>query len=79
MFYSHKRPMGEGKPPGVSQLPDEIEPKFQQLSPFSTTAIPMALRVLPDLTGNGKSKMVAYKLVASIKRLADEIEGQFQR
>ena len=33
----------------------------------------------PDFTGNIKSKMAAYKLVVSIKWLADEIEGHFQR
>ena len=82
MFYSHKRPMRGKLPPGISQLPDEIEPTFQRLPPpqFSTTAIPMALTgILPDLKWNGKSKMAAYKLVASIYRLAGEIEGQFQR
>ena len=78
MFYSHKRPMWGKLPPGISQLPDEIEPKVQRLPPFSTTAIPMALTgILPDLTGNGKSKMVVYKLVVSIKWLADGIERQF--
>ena len=35
--------------------------------------------ILQDFTGNGKSKMAAYKLVVSIKWPADEIEGQFQR
>jgi len=34
---------------------------------------------LPDVTGSGKSKMAAYKLVLSIYRLVDEIEGPFQR
>ena len=73
MFYSQKDLWGGGKlPPGKSQLPEKIEPKFQRLTPFSRTAIPMALTgLLPYLTGNGK-------LVAAIKWLAEEIEGQFQ-
>ena len=73
MFYSHKRPMWGKLPAGISQLPDEIEPTFQWLPPppFSTTAIPMALTgILPDLTGNGKSKKAACKLVVSIMWLA---------
>jgi len=35
--------------------------------------------IMLDVTGNGKSKMAAYKLVVSIYMLADEIEGQCQR
>jgi len=35
--------------------------------------------ILPDVTGSEKSKMAAEKLVVSIFRLVDEIEGQFQR
>ena len=47
--------------------------------PFLTTAIPMALTgILTDFHTNGKYKLLAYKLVVSIKLLADDI-GQFQR
>jgi len=80
MFYSHTWPMGGNLPPGISQPPDEIEAKFQLLSPFLTTAIQMELMgILPDVTGSGKSKMAVYKLVPSIYRLVDEIERRFQR
>jgi len=48
--------MGGNLPPGISQLPDEIEAKFQRLPPFSTTAIPTELMgILPDVTGSGRS------------------------
>jgi len=61
--------------PGISQLLDEIEAKFQRLPLFSTTAIPMELTgILSHVTGSGKSKMAAYKLVVSIYRLVDEIK-----
>jgi len=79
MFYSHKGPMGGNLPPGISQLPDEIEAKFKRLPPFSTTAIQTELmEILPDVTGSGKSTMAVYKLVLSIYWLVDEIEIRFQ-
>jgi len=67
MFYSRKGPMGVIYP-GLTQLPDEIEAKFQRLptSPFSTTAIPTELMgILPDVTGIRKSKMMVNKLSES--------------
>jgi len=80
MFYSHKGPMGGKLPPGISQLPDEIESKFQWLSPIfedghsnRTNGIP------PDVTGSGNSKMAVYELVLSIYCLVDEIERRLQR
>ena len=33
LFYSHKRAMGVIYPPGISQLPEEIEAQFQRLPP----------------------------------------------
>jgi hypothetical protein len=74
--------MGVKLPPGISQLPDKIEATFQRLPPpsISTTVIPMELtRILPDVTGSGKSKMAVYKLVLSKYRLVDEIERPFKR
>jgi len=53
-----------------------MEAKFQRL-PLWTKTIPVKLmELLPDVTGNGNSKIAAQKLAY---RLADEIEGQFQQ
>ena len=85
MFYSHKRPLGGGgkiTPPGISQLPYEIEPTFHRLPPIfdnghSTVTNGNTAR-LNRKYRKWKIKIYIYKLVVSIYRLADEIEGQFQ-
>ena len=71
--------MGGNSLPGISQLPDEWKPNSNGYPPLSTTTIPVELTgILPDITGSGKSEMVAYKLVVSIYRLVDKVKGLTQ-
>jgi len=71
---------GKITPPGIFQIPDEIEAKFQQLPPFLVTAIPMEpTAILSDVTGCGKSKMASCKLQIRLSQFVNKIATKFQR